>query len=135
MQCEAGERRVVEVVAAAIIDGARVLATQRGYGEWDGWWEFPGGKVEQGEGREEALRRELREELRLEVEVGERLASVDYDYPQFHLRMHLYQCRPLGRATLGEHRAARWLGADELESVEWLPADLELLPRLKALLA
>lgn len=122
------------MVAAAVVSDGKVLATQRGYGEWKGWWEFPGGKVEAGESMEEALRRELREELSLGVEVGECLATVDYDYASFHLTMHLYRCTPLGTMALHEHSDARWLDSRSLTSVEWLPADRGVLPKVEAII-
>jgi 8-oxo-dGTP diphosphatase len=127
--------KTVNVVAGAIVSAGRLFATQRGYGDWAGWWEFPGGKIEAGEAPEEALRRELREELALEVRVGEEVARVEYDYPKFHLSMHLYLCTPEGEPTLREHSAARWLSKDELEAVRWLPADIEVLPQIKRLLS
>ncbi|MBP3762396.1 MAG: (deoxy)nucleoside triphosphate pyrophosphohydrolase [Bacteroidales bacterium] len=126
--------KTVEVVAAAVVRDGLLFATRRASGPWAGWWEFPGGKVEAGEGREEALRRELREELSLEVEIQGFVATVDYDYPDFHLTMHLYRCRPLGEPILLEHSGSRWLGAAELDSLRWLPADLAVLPRLAPLL-
>jgi len=124
----------IEVVAGAIVSAGRLFATQRGYGDWAGWWEFPGGKIEAGEAPEEALRRELREELALEVRVGEEVARVEYDYPKFHLSMRLYLCTPEGEPTLREHSAARWLSKDELEAVRWLPADIEAVDTLKKFL-
>ena len=120
------------MVAAVIREGGRVFATQRGYGPFKDGWEFPGGKIEPGETPEQALAREIREELRTEVEVGEKLAQVEYDYPDFHLSMGCYLCEILsGRLTLLEHESARWLTADELDSVEWLPADLSVIELLK----
>ncbi|MBP5189683.1 MAG: (deoxy)nucleoside triphosphate pyrophosphohydrolase [Bacteroidales bacterium] len=123
----------IEVVAAIIHDGkGRIFATQRGYGEWEGGWEFPGGKIEPGEGREEALRREIWEELETRVEVENLMATVEWDYSSFHLKMHCYYCRvESGKLKLKEHKASRWLCEDELESVEWLPADLEVIRKLK----
>ena len=123
----------IEVVAAIIRDSeGRVFATQRGYGEWKDWWEFPGGKIEAGETQEEALRREIREELAAEIEVGELLQTIDYDYPQFHLTMHCFKCKLAGgHVTLLEHEAARWLNPGELHSVQWLPADEEIIEELK----
>ncbi len=122
----------IEVVAALIKQENKVLATQRGYGEWKDGWEFPGGKIEAGETPEEALRREILEELAVEVEVQSRLVTVEYDYPQFHLTMHCYWCRLLkGEPTLLEHEAARWLTHDQLDSVDWLPADLEVVAAMK----
>lgn len=118
----------IEVVAAIITDGSgRVFATQRGYGEWKDWWEFPGGKMEVGETAEQALRREIREELAAEIEVGELLHTINYDYPAFHLTMHCFMCRLQGRVTLLEHEAAKWLAPAELNSVRWLPADEEII--------
>lgn len=118
------QRKTIEVVAAVICDGERVFATQRGYGEWKDWWEFPGGKMEPGEMPEEALVREIREELATEIAVGPLLTTVEHDYPKFHLIMHCYLCRVCsGKLTLLEHEAARWLLRSELDSVEWLPAD------------
>lgn len=126
--------KTIEVVAAIIRRGNAVFATQRGYGPWKDSWEFPGGKIEPGEAPEEALRRELREELALEVRVGEEVARVEYDYPKFHLSMHLFLCIPEGEPTLREHSAARWLSKDELETVRWLPADIEAVDTLKKFL-
>jgi len=122
----------IEVVAALIKQENKVLATQRGYGEWKDGWEFPGGKIEAGETPEAALRREILEELAVEVEVQSRLVTVEYDYPQFHLTMHCYWCRLLkGEPTLLEHEASRWLTRDQLDSVDWLPADLEVVAAIK----
>ena len=125
-------RKTIEVVAAVIFDEqGRIFATQRGYGEWKDWWEFPGGKMEAGETPEQALRREIHEELAAEIEVGELLRSIDYDYPDFHLTMHCFMCRLEGRVTLLEHEAAKWLAPSELDSVRWLPADEEIIEKLK----
>lgn len=125
--------KIVQVVAAVIIREGRVFATQRGYGEWKDWWEFPGGKIENGETPEEALRREIREELATEIEVGQRLTTVEYDYPQFHLTMHCYRSTIVsGQLSLLEHEDARWLMPDEMDSVKWLPADEGLIPLIKA---
>ncbi len=123
----------IEVVAAIIHDAqGRIFATQRGYGEWKDYWEFPGGKVEPGETAAEALKREIREELSTEISVDEFLCTVEYDYPAFHLTMHCYLCSLLTEALhLNEHEAARWLAKDELESVEWLPADWQIIGLLK----
>ena len=124
--------KTIEVVAAIIRKRDKVFATQRGYGEWKDWWEWPGGKMEPGEGREEALAREIREELDTEISVDKFLYTVEWDYPRFHLTMHCYMCSLLTEALhLNEHEAARWLGADELRSVRWLPADLILLPMVE----
>ena len=123
----------VEVVAAVIHDDeGRIFATQRGYGEWKDWWEFPGGKTEPGETHEEALRREIREELATEIGVDRMLGTVEHDYPVFHLTMHCFWCHvDNGSLTLKEHEDARWLAMDELESVRWLPADMQLIEQLK----
>lgn len=124
--------KTIEVVAAIIRKGDKLFATQRGYGEWKDWWEWPGGKVEAGESPEQALTREIREELDTEIRVDKFLTTIDWDYPAFHLTMHCYLCSLLTEALhLNEHEAARWLGADELGSVRWLPADEGLLPLLK----
>ena len=122
-----------EVVAAIIHDGEdRIFATQRGCGEWQGWWEFPGGKVEVGESPEEALQREIWEELETRIVIERLVTTIDYDYPTFHLTMHCYWCHvESGLLTLKEHEAARWLAKDELERVQWLPADLQLIAQLK----
>ncbi len=125
--------KTIEVVAAIIRKGDKILATQRGYGEWKDWWEFPGGKIEPGETPEEALSREIREELSTEIQVDKYLKTIDYDYPEFHLTMHCYMCSLLHDALhLNEHEAARWLGAGDLASVRWLPADLSLLDSIRA---
>lgn len=123
----------IEVVAAVIRDTEeRIFATQRGYGEWKDWWEFPGGKMEAGEAPEEALRREIWEELETRIAVERLLQTVEYDYPVFHLTMHCYLCRvESGALTLKEHEAARWLTKHELDSVRWLPADVQVIENLK----
>ena len=122
----------IEVVAAIIRKDDKVFATQRGYGEWKDWWEFPGGKMEAGETPEEALKREIREELSTEISVDEFLCTVEYDYPAFHLTMHCYFCSLLMEALhLNEHEAAKWLTKDNLDSVKWLPADLEVVEKVK----
>jgi 8-oxo-dGTP diphosphatase len=124
--------RKIEVVAAVLVRDGRVFATQRGYGEFKDKWEFPGGKVEAGESREEALRREIREELDAEIAVGKLLCTVEYDYPAFHLTMHCYLCSVVsGTLVLKEHESARWLSADGLESVDWLPADIQVIPLIR----
>ena len=123
----------IEVVAAIIHDDqGRIFATQRGYGEWKDWWEFPGGKMETGETPEEALQREIWEELETRIVVERFVETVEWDYPQFHLTMHCYLCRvESGHLELKEHEAAKWLNKDELESVNWLPADRDLVRKLK----
>lgn len=119
----------IEVVAAVIVDdGGRVLATQRGYGEMKDGWEFPGGKIEDGETPQAALRREISEELAVEIAVGEQLGTVEWDYPKFHLTMHCFMCHVKhGELTLLEHEQARWLSRDQLRSVDWLPADVKVV--------
>lgn len=123
----------VEVVAAIIRDGDRILATQRGYGPWKDSWEFPGGKVEAGEAPEAALAREIREELDASVGIGKLLYTVEWDYPEFHLSMRCYMCTLEKEALhLMEHEASRWLSREQLHDVDWLPADEELLPLIEA---
>ncbi|MDE6627692.1 MAG: 8-oxo-dGTP diphosphatase MutT [Lachnospiraceae bacterium] len=127
--------KTIKVVAAIIQDGNKIFATQRGYGEFKDGWEFPGGKIEQGEAPEEALVREIREELDTEIKVGEKIDIVEYDYPQFHLTMHCFLCEVLsGELTLKEHEAAKWLTKENLDSVDWLPADEGLIKKLKRIL-
>ncbi len=124
--------KTIEVVAAVIRDEDRVLATQRGYGEFEGMWEFPGGKIEPGEERVEALKREIGEELAVEIVVDELVCTVEYDYPNFHLTMHCYFCFIAnGVVELLEHKSARWLAHDELDSVEWLPADVAVVDEIE----
>ena len=122
----------IEVVAAIICKDDKIFATQRGYGDFKDWWEFPGGKMEDGETQEEALKREIREELSTEISVDELLCTVEYDYPKFHLTLHCYLCSLLTEALhLNEHEAAKWLTKDELDNVKWLPADLEVVEKIK----
>ena len=131
-QSDAGINSAEREQARSEIKGDKIFATQRGYGEWKDWWEFPGGKMEAGETPEEALKREIREELSTEISVDELLCTVEYDYPQFHLTMHCYLCSLLTEALhLNEHEAAKWLTKDELDSVRWLPADWEVIEDLK----
>ena len=123
----------IEVVAAIIRKEDKIFATQRGYGEWKDWWEFPGGKIEAGETAEEALKREIREELSTEISLDKLLCTVEYDYPKFHLTMHCYLCYLQTEALhLNEHEAARWLTKEELDSVRWLPADWEVIDKIKS---
>ena len=123
--------KTIKVVAAIIIKDGQVFATQRGYGEFKGWWEFPGGKMEPEESPQEALKREIREELDAEVEVRELLETVEWDYPNFHLTMHCFICSLLSESLhLNEHEAATWLTHETLRSVKWLPADDILLDRI-----
>lgn len=124
--------KTVEVVAAIIRKENRIFATQRGYGEWKDYWEFPGGKVEVGETPMQALVREIREELDTEIRIDKYLTTIEWDYPNFHLTMHCYMSSLLTEALhLNEHEDARWLQADELPSVNWLPADDQLLPLIR----
>ena len=127
--------KTIQVVAAIIIRNNEVFATQRGYGDWKGWWEFPGGKIEEGECPQEALKREIREELDAEIAVGELLDTVEWDYPTFHLTMHCYVCSlESENIRLNEHESATWLNRTTLDSVQWLPADQGLLPKIAKLL-
>lgn len=123
----------IEVVAGVIKDGERVFATQRGYGDFKDFWEFPGGKMEPGETPQQALARELKEELAVDVNVGGFICTVDYDYPAFHLTMHCFYCTiaPGCAPKLLEHEAARWLGPADLHGVDWLPADVEVVKALE----
>lgn len=122
----------IEVVAGIIKDGDRIFATQRGYGEFKDGWEFPGGKMEPGETPQQALARELKEELAVDVNVGDFLCTVDYDYPTFHLTMHCFYCSLVGgELTLLEHEAAKWLNMSELHTVNWLLADVEIVKALE----
>ena len=120
--------KIVRVVAAMIRDGDRIFATARGYGEYKGWWEFPGGKIEAGETPEEALVREIHEELDTEIRVGELIVTIEYDYPTFHLSMDCFWAEVVaGRLVLKEAEDARWLTKEMLESVQWLPADQTII--------
>ena len=124
--------RRIEVVAAIIRKGDKIFTTQRGYGEWKDLWEFPGGKMEAGETPEEALKREIREELSTKISVDEFICTIEYDFPKFHLTMHCYLCSLLTETFhLNEHEAAKWLTKDELDSVKWLPADLAVIDRIR----
>lgn len=122
----------IEVVAAIIVKDNKIFATQRGYGDFKDMWEFPGGKMEAGESPEEALKREIREELATDIAIDRFVCTVEHDYPAFHLTMHNYICHIVsGSLDLIEHEAARWLAPCDLDSVNWLPADLKILPYLK----
>lgn len=127
--------KTINVVAAIIINNNKLFATQRGYGEFKDGWEFPGGKIEEGETPGQALKREIREELDTEIEVGELVDTIEYDYPNFHLSMKCFACTiKSGDLVLKEHESARWLGKDELHSVDWLPADIGILEQCSELL-
>ena len=129
--------KTIHVVAAIIRDTNKndepiIFATQRGYGDFKGGWEFPGGKIEEGETPQEALQREIMEELNTEIKVGELVDTIEYDYPTFHLSMECFWAEVIsGDLVLKEHEAAKWLTKEELDSVEWLPADVTLIERLK----
>ncbi len=127
--------KTIRVVAAVIRDKDRIFATQRGYGEYKDGWEFPGGKIEEGETPEQALKREIMEELDTEITVGELIDTIEYDYPNFHLSMDCFWCELVsGDLTLKEHEAAKWLDKNTLGSVSWLPADITLIDKIKAVL-
>lgn len=127
--------KTINVVAAVIFKDDKVFATQRGYGEFKDGWEFPGGKVEPGESLEEALRREIREELEVDVNVGDLIDTIEYDYPTFHLSMKCFACTIAGGSPhLLEHEAVKWLTAMQLGSVDWLPADVTLIPKIEKML-
>lgn len=124
--------KTVRVVAAVIKEADKIFATQRGYGEFKDGWEFPGGKIELGETPEEALVREIKEELDAEIKVIKKLTDVEYQYPTFHLSMECFWAKVVsGKLILKEHEAARWLGKDELDSVDWLPADKDLIELIR----
>ena len=125
----------IEVVAAIIIRDGKVFATQRGYGQWQGWWEFPGGKIEAGECPQEALVREIREELEAEIQVGELIETIEWDYPDFHLTMHCFVCSLVSESMhLNEHEASAWLTRETLHSVKWLPADEGLILKIREII-
>ena len=124
--------KTVRVVAAVIRKDNKIFATQRGYGEFKDGWEFPGGKIEEGETPEQALAREIREELNTEIQVGKLIDTIEYDYPKFHLSMDCFWCEIMqGGLELKEHEAARWLSKEELYSVDWLPADVGVVERVE----
>ena len=127
--------KTIEVVAAVMVRDGHVFASQRGYGDFKGWWEFPGGKIEPGETPQEALVREIREELAAEIEVGDLLETVEWDYPSFHLTMHCFLCTLLTDSLhLNEHQDSAWLTRETLRSVRWLPADEGVVARLEGML-
>ncbi len=123
----------IEVVAAVIVKDGKVLSTQRGYGKYEDFWEFPGGKIEGGESHKEALTREIREELDIQINVGEYLTTIEYVYPEYEMTMHCYKCTiESGDIRLLEHKAMAWLTADDMLSPNWLPSDLEFVSSLKS---
>ena len=131
--------KTIRVVAAVICDSiehkTKIFSTARGYGEFKGGWEFPGGKIEEGETSEQALKREIMEELDTEISVGELIDTIEYDYPQFHLSMDCFWCEIVsGKLELKEHEAARWLTKEALDSVDWLPADQALIEKIRLML-
>ena len=127
--------KTINVVAAVIRKGDKILATQRGYGEFKDGWEFPGGKIEPGERPEEALKREIKEELKAAISVGEDLGVVEYDYPNFHLNMRCFMCSLVSDdVTLLEHEAMKWLTAETIDTVNWLPADKPMTEKIKEIL-
>ena len=129
-------RKTINVVAALIRDGKRVFATARGYGDYKGWWEFPGGKIEPGESPEDALVREIKEELDSEISVDEYISTIEYDYPEFHLSMRCYWCSLIsGELVLKEAEDAKWLDVETIDSVKWLPADITLIDEIKKRMA
>ena len=126
------DKKIVRVVAAVIRDGNRIFATQRGYGEYKDGWEFPGGKIEEGETPQQAVVREIHEELEAIVKVGDLIDTIEYDYPTFHLSMDCFWCEiESGELKLLEAEAARWLTKDELDSVAWLPADTTIIDKIR----
>lgn len=124
--------KTIKVAAAIIKHNGMILATQRGYGDFKDGWEFPGGKLEAGENSKEALKREIKEELDTEIQVGDLLETVEYDYPTFHLSMDCYVCTLISdKIVLKEHEASKWLGIEDIDNLNWLPADKYLIPKIK----
>lgn len=137
MKKEYFEMKTIQVVAGVIKDKNEnnqsiIFATQRGYGEFKGWWEFPGGKIEESETKEEALKREMKEELDIEIVVGELIDTIEYDYPNFHLSMDCFWVEIVaGELVLKEHLSAKWLTKEEIKQVKWLPADITLVEKIQ----
>ncbi|WP_234121281.1 (deoxy)nucleoside triphosphate pyrophosphohydrolase [Clostridium hydrogenum] len=126
--------KTIEVVAAIIKHGNEIFTTCRGYGEFENMWEFPGGKIEPGETREEALIREIKEELELDISVSKYVTTVEYDYPNFHLTMHCFLCEVCGgKMHLNAHNATKWISLDEVDKLKWVPADILVVEKLKEL--
>ena len=123
--------KTIEVVAAVIKDKDKILSTQRGYGDYKGYWEFPGGKVEKGESFKDALKREIKEELLVDIKVNDLIKTIEFDYPKFHLVMHCFWCEIDGEIKLTEHLSSKWLDKETLYSVDWLEADLEVLEEIE----
>ena len=127
--------KTLHVVAAIILRGRQVFATQRGYGEFKGWWEFPGGKIDAGESHQQALTREIKEELDADITVGDLLETIEWDYPAFHLTMYCYFCTLKSESVqLNEHMDSAWLTKETLDSVKWLPADIGVLEKIRELI-
>lgn len=127
--------KVIEVVAAIIFDKNKIFATQRGYGEFKDWWEFPGGKVEKNEAKQDALKREIKEELDIDIAIEDFITTVEYDYPNFHLTMHCFKCSLInGYPKLLEHEDSKWVDKKNINDLKWLPADLALIDLLKDML-
>ena len=126
--------KTIEVVAAIIQQNNKIFVTRRGYGEFENLWEFPGGKIEMGETRGEALRREIKEELELDIDISKYLTTVEYDYPNFHLKMHCFICTICGgELHLNAHNDAKWTTLEELDKLNWVPADIVVIEKLKEL--
>lgn len=124
--------KTIEVVAAIIKQDNKILATRRSYGEFENMWEFPGGKIEPSETREEALTREIQEELEVDINVDEFLTTIEYDYSTFHLTMHCFICNiKSGELHLNAHNAAKWITEDEMNTLNWVPADILVVEKLK----
>ena len=123
--------KTIEVVAAVIKDKDKILSTQRGYGDYKGYWEFPGGKVEKGESFKDALKREIKEELLVDIKVNDLIKTIEFDYPKFHLVMHCFWCEIEGEIKLTEHLSSKWLDKETLYSVDWLEADIEVLEEIE----